>query len=95
MKKGQGGGGRVFSCKNCGRSQHTTHPKKVFCNDTCKNMYFSRGVRRISKLEKEIQTLKKVMDVCFSILGIDTKPIYRVTDPTPKVMGMEPKRKVT
>lgn len=54
---------RPFLCKNCGRTQHTTHPKKVFCNGYCKNMYHSRGIRRISQLEKDQQKLLDALEI--------------------------------
>ena len=88
---------RLISCKNCGRIQHTTHPKKCFCNDVCKNMYHSRGVRRISQLEKRMSAAEVVLKLLAQAIGMDIESIYvdgeliKYKDPSPRLMGMASK----
>ena len=66
---------RKFICKNCGRSMPFRRHNQVFCTNLCKNRYHSRGVRRISQLEKNQQ---KILDMMQSMHDINTALFNRI-----------------
>ncbi len=55
-----------FDCRNCGRSQVRTQRSQQFCprnenGTSCKDRYWSRGTRRVSKLNIQVGEILNVL----------------------------------
>ena len=62
-----------FECLNCGRSQERSDPKRKFCPTTpggpsCKDRYWSRGTRRVSKMNIKLNTLTDLVEEMIGIV---------------------------
>ena len=64
------------SCKNCGRPVKRRRHNQQFCSKQCKDRWWSRGNRRLSKLEKRVAALSAVIRLLAQAVGTDVTAIY-------------------
>jgi len=62
----------TFDCQNCGRSQERTQRNQKFCprnpnGTSCKDRYWSRGTRRVSKINIRLNIL---VDLVEEMIGL-------------------------
>lgn len=52
-----------IECPNCGRSLERKHHNQKFCSSSCKDRYWSRGTRRVSKMNIRLNSLIDTVEV--------------------------------
>lgn len=50
-----------IDCPNCGRSVDKKHHNQKFCSSSCKDRYWSRGTRRVSKMQIQINKILNIL----------------------------------
>ena len=72
-----------FECQNCGRSQERTQRNQKFCSrnpngTSCKDRYWSRGTRRVSKMNIRLNTLASLVEEMIGIVKSNQSRIHQL-----------------